>query len=213
MAYSKRRYSRRPARRYRRYKKSVARKALYLARKANNTELKYHDKTVATPIVFTSNRYNDTALCEVAQGVGLKQRVGLRVEPTSININLIMKLADTGTTSHSVRVVLFQWKRESYSASTDGDYLETADILSYKKEETKYLSKTLYDRTYSLSPSGVRQIRLNIKRKLSGIMAWRDATGASINCNQVVMAVYTDSSTELPDPEVTYTSRLFFKDN
>lgn len=211
MAYSKRRYSKRPARRYRRYRRSVASKALYLAKKANKTELKWHTTLVSAPVTFTTNRYIRT-LSDIAQGVGPSERVGLVITPTSINISLLMQLDDLGAMSHSVRVILFLWKTESYAATTDGDYLETTDVLSYKNEKKRFLSKTLYDRTFSLSPNGTRQMSVSIKRKIKGIMAYTDANDNLQNKNQLVMAIYTDTKANDPNPSVTYNSRLYFTD-
>lgn len=214
MAYSKRRYSRRPARRYRRYRRSVASrasKALYLAKKANKTELKWHTTLVASPITFASNRYIKT-LSDIAQGTGGNSRVGLVLTPTSINLSLLMQLDDLGTMSHTVRVILFLWRTEQYSETSDGDYLQTSDVLSYKNEEKRFMSKTLYDRAYSLSPNGTRQMSISIKRKLSGIMAYGGSDSYSQNKNQLVLAIYTDKKSGDPDPRVTYNSRLYFTD-
>lgn len=211
MAYSKRRYSKRPARRYRRYRRSIASKALYLARKANKSELKWYTTLTTTPIVFSSNRHI-RSLSNIIQGVGPNERVGLSITPTSINLSLLMQLADSGTMSHSVRVILFLWKTERYEVAQDGDYLQTPDVLSYKDETKRFLSKTLYDRTFSLSPNGTRQISVSIKRKIKGIMAYEDASNNAPIKNQLVMAIYTDTKGSDPNPSVTYNSRLYFTD-
>lgn len=210
MAYSKRRYSKRPARRYRRYRKSIASKALYLARKANKVELKYHTVPVTTPITFTGNRYWNS-LAVIDNGTGAGQRVGLSITPTSINLSILMELDPIGAMSHSVRVILFYWKTESYNPSTDGDYLQTVDVLSYKDETKRFLSKTVYDRTFSLSPNGTRQMRVSIKRKLKGIMAYSGAATLP-NKNNLILAIYTDTKSGDPNPLVTYNSRLYFTD-
>lgn len=211
MAYSKRRYSRRPARRYRRYRRSMASKALYLARKANKSELKWHTTLVGTPITFSTNRYIRT-LSDIAQGTGGNNRVGLVLTPTSINLSLLMQLGDLGVMSHSVRVILFLWRTERYDVTTDGDYLQTADVLSYKDERKRFMSKTLYDRTFSLSPNGTRQMSISIKRKIKGMMSYSDAADNTQNKNQLVLAIYTDTKNGDPDPSVTFNSRLYFTD-
>lgn len=211
MAYSKRRYSRRPARRYRRYRRSVASKALYLARKANKSELKWHTTLVGAPITFSTNRYIRT-LSDIAQGTGGNNRVGLVLTPTSINLSLLMQLSDLGAMSHSVRVILFLWRTERYDVTTDGDYLQTADVLSYKDERKRFMSKTLYDRTFSLSPNGTRQMSISIKRKIKGMMSYSDSVDNTQNKNQLVLAIYTDTKSGDPDPQVTFNSRLYFTD-
>jgi len=189
----------------------MASKALYLAKKANKTELKWHTTLVASPIVFSSNRYIRT-LSDIAQGTGGNSRVGLVLTPTSINLSLLMQLDDLGTMSHTVRVILFLWRTEKYSEISDGDYLQTSDVLSYKNEEKRFMSKTLYDRAYSLSPNGTRQMSVSIKRKLSGIMAYGASDANSQNKNQLVLAIYTDTKSGDPDPLVTWNSRLYFTD-
>lgn len=209
MAYSKRRYSKRPARRYRRYRKSIASKALYLAKKANRTELKWHTTLQSSPITFSTNRYIQT-LSDIAQGTGGNNRVGLVITPTSINLSILMQLVTSF--SHSVRVILFLWKTEIYNVSTDGDYLQTADVISYKDEKKRFMSKTLYDRTFSLSPNGTQQMCISIKRKLSGMMAYSDVGDDTQNKNQLVLAIYTDSKGATAYPEVTFNSRLYFTD-
>lgn len=211
MAYSKRRYSKRPARRYRRYRRSVASKALYLARKANKTELKWHTTQVSTPVTFSSNLYYNK-LSNISQGTGGSNRVGLVITPTSINLSLLMQLGNDGAFSHSVRIILFLWRTESYDFSTDGNYLGTSDVLSYKDETKRFMSKTLYDRTFSLSPSGTRQMSVSIKRKIKGLMAYKDDTADTQNKNQLILAIYTDTKSGDPNPEVTYNSRLYFTD-
>lgn len=211
MAYSKRRSNKRPARRYRRYTRSVASKALYLAKKANRSELKWHTVSVASPVTFTSGRYI-RSFGNIAQGVGASDRVGLVITPTSINITLLMQLDDLGAMSHTVRVILFQWKSEAYDSASDGDYLQTPNVLSYKDEGKRFLSKTLYDRSFSLSPNGTRQMSVSIKRKIKGIMAWKDSNTNPPNKNDIIMAIYTDPKANDPNPSVTFNGRLYFTD-
>ena len=212
MAYSKRRYSKRPARRYRRYRRSVASKALYLARKANKSELKYLTTLQATPITFASNRFFKT-LSNVGQGTGQTERIGLSITATSINVQMLMKLDDLGELPHTVRVVLFLWRSEQYDVTiNDPDYLQSSSVLAYKNEDIRFQSKTLYDRSFSLSPNGTRQMRISIKRKLSSLMAYTYNTANSQNRNQLVMAIYTDTQSGNPNPLVTFNTRLYFTD-
>lgn len=214
MAYSKRRYRRRPARRYRRYRRSAASKALYLARKANRSELKYHTVAVNSPMPFTSGQFR-VSLSNVIQGTGQNQRIGLSITPTSINVQMLMKLNDLGDLPHTVRVILFLWRAENYTVGTgnppDQDYLQEPTVTSYKNEQQRFMSKTLYDRAFSLSPNGTRQMRISIKRKLSTLMAYTQ-DGSYQNRNQLMMLVYTDSNSGNPDPEVTFSTRLYFTD-
>ena len=144
MAYFKRRYSKRPARRYRRYRRSVASKALYLARKANRTELKYFPVSVTTPVTFAANKYIQP-LSFVPQGTAMTERIGLSMTSTSINIHMLMKLDDLGELPHTVRVVLFLWRSELYApgSENDSDYLQQANVISYKNESQRFQSKDI----------------------------------------------------------------------
>ena len=76
----------------------------------------------------------------------------------------------------------------------------------------RFMSKTLYDRTYSLSPNGTRQMRVSIKRKIRGMMSYSESTANSQNKNQFVLAIYTDTKSGDADPLVTFNNRLYFTD-
>lgn len=213
MAYSRRRYHKRPARRYRRYRKStVASKALYLARKANRTELKYYTLLRSLPITITTGTYLENDMQLIAQGTGPSNRIGLVINPTSINVKMLMKLSDLGSFPRTVRVVIYQWKSETADTS-EGQYLQDNTVTSYKDETKRFQSTTLYDRSFSLSPGGVRQMNITIKRKLKGIISYSGSDNTTANRNRIYMNILQTRVSGDPDPEITYSSRLYYKDS
>lgn len=200
---------------YRKSTPTVARKALYLARKANRKELKYRE-TVNTKVSFDS-MYNDHVghLSLSASGTGVDaNRIGNTIEPTSINLRLNMSIPVASTArSLTIRVIIFQWKSEAYTVTTDGSILQNrGEVTSYKSFENRYQSNFLLDKTYSLSVDGTRQMQISLKRKLKGIIAYpTTGTNQTPNRNGVYMMILSS----VPDSNVLveYTTRLYYHDS
>lgn len=199
---------------YRKSTPTVARKALYLARKANRKELKY--SPVSNSDIIFDNMYNDyyVKLSQTSRGEQVAaQRIGNTIQPTSINVRLNMSIPASATAqSCTIRVIIFQWKSEAYSVATDGSILqERGEVTSYKSFQNRYQSNFLLDRTYSLSLDGTRQLQVSLKRKLKGIIAY-PSTGddETPNLNGIYMMVLSS----VPDDNVLveFTSRLYYHD-
>lgn len=200
---------------YRKSTPTVARKALYLARKANRKELKYSQVT-NNDIIF-DNTYNDyyVKLSQTTRATDASGgRIGDTIEPTSINIRMNMSMPVSATAqSCTIRIILFQWKSETYTVATDGSILqERGEVTSYKSFQNRYQSNFLLDKTYSLSIDGVRQMQISLKRKLKGIIAYpQTGDWDTPNRNGVYMMVLSS----VPDDNVLveFSSRLYYHDN
>lgn len=225
-AKSNRRYRRKrmPRRRYNNKTYSMAKKALYLAKKnASTIETKYFDvdatATASTaPSIFT-NGYT-WALSQVTAGTSNNQRIGNQISPTSLRIrfnydesNSILA-SSNGIQTYSNRIIVFSWKSESpsYSAfNTYADVLEDAALNSFKSETNRYESKILYDRTFFQANSDV-QVMPNeiIIKKLPKHIFFEDTSALNARNGLYLMIISTNSSEATP--VCSFKSRLFYKD-
>lgn len=194
---------------------TVARKALYLARKANRKELKYvsvSDQLVTLDSSSGVNNYYGQ-LATMSKGTDVTNRIGDAVEPTSINVKVNMSIpAASSAMSCTIRVILFQWKSETYSAADYQILQDPNDVKSYKNFVNRYQSNFLMDRTYSLSVDGTRQMQISLKRKLSGIIAY-PSVGTTTIPNRNGIYILVTSSVPNSDVAIRYTSRLYFHDS
>ncbi len=120
-------------------------------------ELKFHDVDLDDAVVTTGAAITGTVII-IPQGVTEKQRVGRKCTIMSIGWRFQIRLpagTTEGTTSDTVRVMLYLDKQCNGATAAVAQILETDDFQSFNNLANKGRFRTLMDRTFSLSsPSG-----------------------------------------------------------
>lgn len=205
-------YQKRYAPRRQRYNKSrkyssansKANYAIRLAKKAQvQKELKHNAISNSAAISTTGANYE---LSTITQGDTNNTRDGNVIYPTSAKVRMQMTQHASATQTF-IRVIVYKWISESPSGITD--YLESAAIDSFKSEQNRYQSVTLFDKTYVLTNISTSAMFREFKVKLGGMIAYPEATGVA-NRNSIYMAVLSSEATNTPT--VDWQSRLYFKD-
>lgn len=208
----RRKYAPRRNRRYRRnYSRSTAAtasKALYLAKKANQTELKYNE--IVSSLTPTVSVPTITVLSNVAQGTTNNTRIGDIIRPTSIMYHAKYTRA-SGDLSPStfIRQIVFRWI--GASTPTAADILQapvTRPMTSFKNQDQTYQSQILSDRTFRLDLGEIEERVVKQKLKLKHFISFTE--GASVaQRNQIWVLHLTDATV---GPNVTFETRMYFKD-
>lgn len=204
------------AKRMRRRKpKSVASKALALARKNKSqltAELKSYDGSIAAGL---STTWNITYLPEIARGDGFATRDGKSCKLKTFNFRGSIKVGTLGTYAN-VRVVLVR------RPVMDGSLLNNMNqvYLDLGFESLRLLSRTseykvLYDKTFTVSHNARPTVNLTINKELNQVLTFSDTdtTGIEANCrkNGYYMCILADTSVTAPTIDAKY--RLRFYDN
>lgn len=208
MVYQKRYngYSKRKMYRKRRYNNTdaTARKALYLARKAQNQkELKYHSVLNLSNTVTSSGEI--VALSGLTQGDTNNERDGNVIYPTSVALRLNMISVSTVRTK--CRVIIFKWLEGTTPSVSD--ILDTVDVVSFKSDGHRFESKILYDRTIVLDNILLQEKFIQKRIKLDGLIAYNE-TSSVPSKNGIYMLLMSDQGANFPT--FSYETRLYFKD-
>lgn len=183
-----------------------------------NSEVKFYD-VQGTNVSFSSTG-TVLQLCNPSTGDGDNARDGSSIKPARLTLRMNWSSNTTDTTPQRVRLVLFRGKMEKSSTPTISTILQDTSqydaIVSPKNWDTKFETKILYDRSFSLTPdAGADQqyklIRLN--KKLFGHIkfATDDTAGTDIENGGLYMLVVSDEVTN--PPTCTYYSRCTYYDN
>lgn len=113
---------------------SFSRKVLSVVRKANPTEVKYHDmnSTIGTPNALTANTLNAILINGVAQGSGDDGRIGMRVNNKYLECRFSVAQQATAT-SALVRILVVQCQANA-GTITAGDILQ--QVTPYASTDT-----------------------------------------------------------------------------
>lgn len=184
-------------------RQNVARKALYLAKKAQvQKELKWHDTAPAQVTVPADGLVYE--LSNVPQGATNNSRDGNVIYPSSINLRMIFRTIEAGSTSF--RVIIYHWDNGASSQPTD--VLDTASIVAFKSDRYRFNSRIIYDKSYTMTIGGVQERCIDIKRRIKGMIAYNEAT-VNPQKNGLFMIVIGGDAGSI----VQYRSRLYFKDS
>lgn len=224
MAYSKNYRRRRNYRRnYRRKYKHTPRKkdAFDYARSAwngvmsikrmVNVEYKTLEPSATGQTISSTGTLYD--LCTIPVGDNQSSRDGISVKP----INLVLRYTfemDTAQTVNHVRIVVFRFKSERGAAVVIGDIFPATPLLKPKIYDKRFQSKTLLDKTRSMSIDGsTRAICGSHVIKLDGHINYDAATvdGTIKEDGGLYMFVVSDVTTNMPVFE--YYARLTYTDN
>lgn len=213
MVYRRRSRYRRRRPRYRKSVKSVAYRALKVARQAKKMpELKYAPISGSA----TGTAYNGghiTELSAMSAGTSNNTRVGNQIHPTSIRIRPDWSSSTGfGDTTANVRLIIFRWVSEAPSTGFGNatEILQSASLNSFKSEAKRYQSEILYDKTWYQDNADVQMHPPEIKIKLRKPIAYDDAGASTSNRNGIYSLILNDSATTTYN--YTFESRLFFRD-
>ncbi len=124
---------------------------------SNSRELKFKDTDQTDAIVSASGAIlSDTLI--IAQGTTDSTRIGRQITLKSIGFKWSIKLPSSTTltsTADTVRVMLILDKQCNGAAFAVTDILKTADLLSFNELNNKHRFRTLMDREYTLTASGI----------------------------------------------------------
>lgn len=133
---------------------SVAKTALKTAKWVAglvNAEYKYFDVSPSLPIASTYNGYITGPLCAPPQGVDVESRTGDSIK--MVNMTLRMLINYNGVNYENIRVIVVHDKENSIVNVSD--FLDLTGtslaVLSPKNQINQYDSKTIFDKTYSIS--------------------------------------------------------------
>ncbi len=131
----------------------------FKGRKANGTlqETKFHDLDIDDPTIAVNGTISQVSCVTIAQGTTESTRIGRKIIVRHIGWKFNMLLpsaASAGSTSDTVRVILYLDKQTNGATATVTGILETDDYQSFNQLANKSRFRTLMDRTYDLnSPS------------------------------------------------------------
>lgn len=208
MAYKtyKKNYRRKRYVRKRRSAYSMAKKSLYLAKKAQGQkELKHTNHSFSDTVSMTGTI---VSLSTTTEGDGNNAREGNVIYPTSSRIRMNMEM-DVDAVNTLVRVIVFKWLVGGTTPIIT-DILQTNSINSFKSEANRFNSKILYDRVHQLNIGATTKKMVNINNKFRNyLMAFPEAT-AQANKNAIYILMLSDETVDLPT--VSFQQRLYFKD-
>lgn len=195
--------------------KQIAEKALRIAKEVKgNDEIKYYDIPVVTANPSTTSTGVIALTKGTAQGTGAQGRTGEEISPLSLQFRYKLQPNSAATSTHYVRIVVFQWKTEGDPLYDD--YLDVGGTPTISTELPTYLKafanrdrcKTLYDHTHVLDygTSKMDGIVVNKFFDLSGKIKW---DGADSLKNNVYMFALSTLTTNLPT--FMYATRLTFR--
>lgn len=203
----KRSYRKRPYRRRYRRRPTLAKKAYYLAKKAQTQkELKHSNHSFSGTV---DQAGTIQSLSTVQEGDTNNSREGNVIYPTSSKIRLNMEMNSAVTTT-LVRIIVFKWLVGG-NTPTVTDILQSAAVNSFKSEANRYNSKILYDRTHQLNEGASIKKMVYIKNKFRNyLMAFPEGT-TQANKNSIYILILSDETTNLP--AISFQQRLYFKDS
>lgn len=208
-----------PRRRYRPrgYRRSPMYTAFRQIRNLQRTEeVKYVDSYEITPIVFqgdptsaTLHRISLTA-GQIDQGSGPDEMIGRRVSVTSITLNTTFTLLDYDNPP-TFRIIAFLWKEGVPPSTTSSLFSPVSNLpQTYWIDSARFKKKTLLDRKFSMSitqPVTQRTFRFKIPKRY--VTTPLDGPGGY---NNVYFFVLSNSPSSDPYANMTYTSRVSYKD-
>lgn len=201
MAYKRRYAKKRNYRRKRNNNYSMAKKALYLAKKANKKELKWNSTTINL-----QNFTQDTAVAQVlsvtAKGDGNNNREGDSLTPTSVSGKFSLLWGN----ALSCRIILYRCVGALITA--ESQILDSLSVNSFKSEDYRYQTQFLMDRTYTKRDNQTA-VQINFKRKLGKICTYTESSVPQTG--SICMLVISNlDSVDSPTCDFTGITRMYF---
>lgn len=182
-------------------------------------ELKYHSRTWNGQTFGVGNNYFLDDLTNVAAGTTDTTRIGDKIQLSRIEYQMSL-FPLTATSTHTVRVIFFQYKPNDAAQLTsidgivDNGATGVIDPWSPYDHDFKTDYTIISDRTYQLNPNQSTIISLGLK-KLNVKKVRHDITfdaGATFGGNHIYVAFITNSPIAAP-PSVYGRARIYFRDS
>ena len=186
-------------------------------------ETKTHDRTFAvTQLAFDTD--NATALALIPQGDSRIQRDGSKLLCTFLDLRMMVRQETTPVDfGNQFRVVILKAKQrfvpETDVATTTGGLWQNGGTLSAPLSPFERNNRThytvLYDRSYYINGGNAGSCgrMIHIKKKLNHTIDYEAATSGA-EAGQLWCCMTVNRSAASADAcEVSYTSRLYFKDS
>lgn len=204
--YSKSRSYRRRRGNYSKNSYTLAKKAFYLAKKAQVTKELKHNEITGTITAPTSSG-SITELSATTQGDTNNTRNGDTIYPTSLALRMKMNI-NASADSTQVRVIIFRWISEAPSGV--GNILESTSITSFKDQNERFQSQFLYDRVFNLNSVNKPELFFSKRIKLTKPISYSEAAPGVANRNGIWILIISDEAVNTPT--LAYNTRLYFKD-
>lgn len=146
----------------RKYKKKRKSKGSTLAAKVNkliNAQATWWDAYISIS-PSTSGGYTNIGLTDIIKGTSANQRIGDKIELKSISMKFFVSLLNGSALNadafNNIRIILVQFPQPMTSGVgvLPSDVLETGDVLSHYKKDSKVKYKILFDSLYYLDNQG-----------------------------------------------------------
>lgn len=199
--------------------RNTYRKTFRIAKAAVNSqkETKWHfveeeDLGVPVPVpesggIITGYLNNPPA------GTTFQQRVGREIVGQHLKVKFTLRVGPGASTEKVVRLIIFNYKSPNDAAVTTAEYFNAAANHLWPKEPLElYQSKTLWDRTYTLTTATTPRIDGEINIPLKGLRTTFDGSNTTLFRNGICMLAISDSATAGNQPLLNYFSSYSFKD-
>lgn len=213
---------------YRYPKKNTYRKATLTRRvnkiaktlRQNKPEKKHFDKALD---FSCTNNEAPTSMCDIAEGIGSGDRIGLRVRPLSLHCNYQLQWNNTATQQTSCRVIIFLDKESDGAVPTRAQIFEgggtanTTTLLNNINEGSRFV--ILYNKIHNnrnASQTTIKDETYSLRLKLGRKMHFRDGTGgANAKGNNMIYIIGMGDVADATGTEVEVdgNSRLYFQDS
>lgn len=216
--YNKRRTYRKK-RNYKRSRKSTLGNVASLAKTAFktakfvaglvNVEYKYYD--IGAGLVTSTWNGAIVNLCQPAQGITALTRTGDSIKIKNLTFRGEFNKNVLGIASEVVRMIIF-WDKQNV-INTVADFLQYTglygSVYSQKNENTKYETKTLYDRSYIIN-STYQQRKFDVVLKINQHCNFQ--AGSTTIDTGALKVLYIGQS-PINGPQFSYNSRCTYIDN
>jgi hypothetical protein len=183
----------------------------------SNAEVKYHDTDFALASVGTAglNHY----LCAIPTGDSNQERIGTQIRGYRLEIKgTIRKVDPASQLPVEIRVIVWRDNNTGGANGTITNILEASmtaspTIQQYDQPNMKRF-KILMDRRYILDAQHENRRKMfNFTYNKPLIIEFDSAGTASYSKGQVNISYISSTSTAGEEPEVSITSRLYFRDS
>lgn len=151
-------------------------------------------------------------LCQPPQGDGVTSRDGDSIKTIRLSGRLFIT-QNASATDSLLRVIIFRGKNENRTVYAPTDVLYSSTglmIFNGKEHENRFRTKTLYDKTFSMSDTGKSNFLVNLNLKLDGHITFGSGS-TSIENGGVYMLLVSNEQTNFP--KVAYTLKTSYTDN
>jgi len=199
--------------------KRVAYKALRIAKRMT-PETKYVDITIASTPNWNGSTFD--LLSTITQGIGdFTTRVGDKISLKSLTARLTVDGDFNNVPSQIIRIIILKYKQPTALTLNPSNVLTPAllgtinAVNAPKTYDQRFLTKILFDKTYTVREQTVCELNSKFRFSLKGIYPqWQNAGSGSANqlTDGLWCLVVSDQNPANPLPDVNIVYRLTYTD-